>query len=63
MNDARTTERGTSLSTVDPALERVPKEHGEKRGREKDHDLEDWIVAEDRRLVNQLLRAVQRAGA
>ena len=63
MNDARTTERGTSLSTVDPDLERVPKEHEEKRGQEKDHELEDWIVAEDRRLVNQLLRAVQRAGA
>ena len=40
----------TSLSTVDPDLERVPKEHEEKRGREEGHELEDWIVAEDRRL-------------
>jgi hypothetical protein len=63
MNDARTTERGTSLSTVDPALERVPKEHEEKRGRDKDHELEDWIAAEDRRLLVRLVRAVHRAGA
>ena len=47
----------------DPALERVPKEHEEKRGREEGHELEDWIAAEDRRLGKRLLRAVQRAGA
>jgi hypothetical protein len=63
MNDARTAERETSLSTVDPVLERLPKEHEEKRGQENDHELEDWIAAEDRRLVNRLVRAVQRAGA
>ena len=63
MNDARMTERGTCLPTVDPALERAPRENERKRGREKGRDLEDWIVAEDRRLVNQLVRALQRAGA
>ena len=55
------TEQG-ALSTSDPALDRVPKEHEKKRGREEGHELEDWIVGEDRRLVNQLVRVVQRAG-
>jgi hypothetical protein len=63
MNVARTTTKRGTLSGVDPALDRVPEKHEEERGRQEGHELEDWIVAEDRRLVNQLLRAVQRAAA
>ena len=61
LTEARSRERGAFPSTVEATLERGPREHEGKRGPEKGGEAEDWIMAEDRRLVNQLARAVQRA--